>query len=142
MARPVKYNNPEEMQILIDQYFIDCEATYGTDKPIYPAVTGLAIALDLTRTGLLEYCEKSDGFSNTIKAGKARVEHFIEQRLYSGTATGCIFNLKNNFGWKDAQDVNHGGQKDNPMKFATPDDDAIIARFIQSQQKVKPNENE
>lgn len=106
-GRPVKYKTPEEMQVLIDAYFERCESTYGTENPIYPTVTGLAIALDLTRTGLLEYCDKSTEFSNTIKAGKARVEHFIEQRLYSGQATGCIFNLKNNFGWKDSQDINN-----------------------------------
>jgi hypothetical protein len=138
MARPVKYKTPEDMQGIIDQYFIDCELTYDTEKPIYPTVTGLALALDLTRQGLLEYCEKSDAFSDTIKKGKARVEHFIEQRLYSGQATGCIFNLKNNFGWKDSQDVNHGGQKDNPVRTALPEEDKKLLDDWLKQQRGKP----
>lgn len=91
--------------MLIDAYFAHCESTYATERPEYPTVTGLALSLDMTRTGLLDYCEKSTEFANTIKKAKARVERFIEQRLYSNNATGCIFNLKNNFGWKDKSET-------------------------------------
>lgn len=137
-GRPVKWKTPEGMRVAIDEYFDDCESgqLVGDEiKPKHPTVTGLALWLNLTRQGLLEYCEKTDEFSDTIKKAKARVEAYIEQRLYDSNATGCIFNLKNNFGWRDAQDINHGGQKDNPLKFATPNDDEIIKRYQESEQK-------
>ena len=108
-GRPVKYKTPEDMQGIIDGYFARCESSYGTDVPHYPTVTGLALELDMTRRGLLDYCEKSDEFAHTIKKAKARVESFIEQRLYQNNATGCIFNLKNNFGWKDKSETEHSG---------------------------------
>ena len=101
-GRPVKYKTPELMQIEIDKYFdgiVEYNESHEDTK--HPTVTGLAMSIDMTRKGLLEYCEKSDGFSNTIKTAKSIVEDYIEQRLYYGQATGCIFNLKNNFGWKD-----------------------------------------
>ena len=34
-----------------------------------------------------------------------------EEKLYGSAVTGVIFNLKNNFGWKDAQDLNLAGQE-------------------------------
>ncbi len=96
MARPVKWKTPEDLQVAIDAYFVNCDA-----KEIPYTVTGLALACDLTRQGMLEYCAKSDAFSDTIKKAKSKVEHYIEVQLYKNNATGCIFNLKNNFGWKD-----------------------------------------
>lgn len=106
-GRPVKWKTPEGMQKAIDAYFEYCKS--GEDLPVPPTITGLALALDLTRTGLLEYCEKSDEFSYTIKKAKTRVEAYIERRLYEPNATGCIFNLKNNFGWKDKSEQEHSG---------------------------------
>lgn len=108
MARPVKWENAENMQVAIDDYFNSIEQhNASSENKKHPTVTGLAIALDLTRTGLIEYCQKNDEFSNTIKKAKAKVEDYIEQRLYYPNATGCIFNLKNNFGWEDQSVVNN-----------------------------------
>ena len=37
-------------------------------------------------------------------------EQFAEERLYSGgTVAGVIFNLKNNWGWKDVKQTEIGG---------------------------------
>lgn len=109
---PVKWETPELMQEAINAYYADCELK---ERPL--TVTGLAYALDLTRKGLIDYANKNDEFGNTIKRAKLLVEKFNEERLYgTGQVTGTIFNLKNNFGWKDAQDVNVGGQDGNPVK--------------------------
>ena len=100
-GRPPKYETPEEMQILIDKYFADCD---NNEKPY--TITGLALALDLDRVSLLNYADKEEFFS-TIKKAKLRVENYLEQRLINDSSTtGLIFNLKNNFGWKDRQDIN------------------------------------
>lgn len=105
-----KWQNPGEMQKAIDAYFAEC----AENKDPF-TVTGLAMALDLTREGLLHYARKSDAFADTIKRAKIRVENFIEKRLFHANATGSIFNLKNNFGWIDDQNVNLGGQEGNQL---------------------------
>lgn len=111
----MKYETAEEMQDIIDNYFKDCTGLDGL-KPKHPTVTGLALALDLTRQGLIEYSHKDKAFSDTIKRAKSKVEEYIEQALFGTGVTGCIFNLKNNFGWKDAVDHNVGGQNGaNPL---------------------------
>ena len=129
MARPVKWKTPEEMQVAIDAYFDSIEAhnigVVELHQKKHPTVTGLGIAVDLTRTGLIEYCRKTDEFSHTIKKAKARVEEYIEQRLYSNNATGCIFNLKNNFDWKDSSET-ISLTKEIPI---TAEDKAIAERY-------------
>lgn len=132
MARPLQYQTPEQMQRVVDLYFLACRchAERAPDlllgltdeellivdeiRDIHPTVTGLALALDLTRQGLINYEGKPE-FIDTVKRAKSRVEAYIEQRLYYQNATGSIFNLKNNFGWKDAVTV--AGDADNPLVF-------------------------
>ena len=107
-GRPVKWKNAEDMQASIDAYFEGIEIyNLENENKKHPTITGLAIALDLTRQGLMEYINKNEQFSDTIKKGKARVEEYIEQRLYGNSVAGCIFNLKNNFGWEDQSVVNN-----------------------------------
>ena len=100
MARPNKFKSVEEMQIAIDNYFKDCDAN---ERPY--TISGLAYALDTTRRTLLDY-EENDEFSHTIKKAKAKIEQFVEERLFMGSNTaGVIFNLKNNYNWKDKQEI-------------------------------------
>lgn len=67
-------------------------------------VTGLALAIGMTRQGLLDYEKKESHaeFADTIKKAKELVLQFNENRLHSSNqVTGVIFNLKNNFGYVD-----------------------------------------
>ena len=113
VGRPHKFQNVEELQQKIDAYFDSFkEGGENSGKPV--TVTGLALALDTSRETLCDYQEK-DEFSDALKKAKLRCEQYAEQRLYEGAATGPIFALKN-FGWKDSQDMNLGGQKDNPVE--------------------------
>jgi len=72
-----------------------------------PTVTGLALFLNTSRQTLLEYegevegREKGDEFADTIKGAKDLIEHHWEEMLKGSNVTGVIFNLKNNFSWKD-----------------------------------------
>lgn len=119
-GRPVKYKTPEEMQHIIDLYFLTCKAKQTEDEAllnelseedmvivesvddVFPSITGLALALDMTRKGLIDYENKDNPeFGNTIRKAKCRVENAVEQRLFYNNPTGSIFNLKNNFSWKD-----------------------------------------
>lgn len=115
-GRPMKYKTKEELQKVIDKYFMECDR----DKKPY-TVTGLALALDLDRKALITYGEKEE-FSNTIKKAKAKVERWLEENLVSGqgNATGIIFNLKNNYGYKDRQELDANVKQD--IKVTLEDD--------------------
>lgn len=98
-GRPKKYKDVEVMKEKIDEYFKECE-----QKQEPYTITGLCIALDICRDTLCEYAKKEE-FSDTIKKAKLRVENYLEKHLITDNGTtGIIFNLKNNFGWKDKQE--------------------------------------
>ena len=100
-GRPCKFNSVEEMQKAIDEYFNYCDEN---KKPY--TVSGLAYALDTNRQTLLDYQGKEE-FTDTIKRAKNKIERFNEELLYSKDVptVGVIFNLKNNYDWKDKQEI-------------------------------------
>lgn len=93
-GRPLKFKSAAELNGKIEEYFAEC---VRTGEPL--TVTGLALALDTTRDVLMDY-EGKDGFSNTIKKAKLRIENAYEKRLIARGNGGDIFALKQ-FGWKD-----------------------------------------
>ena len=104
LGRPKKYERVEDMEKDIEKYFAKQDA-----EELPYTVSGLALALGMTRETLLRY-EENDVFSDTIKRAKQKIEEYVETRLFvSGIATGVIFNLKNNFGWKDKQEIEQSG---------------------------------
>lgn len=110
VGRPPKWNSKEELQNLIEAYFISIQ---DSDKPgVYlrpPTITGLALALGTNRETLCNYEDKEE-FFDTIKEAKGKCENWVEENAMLGkaNATFSIFNLKNNYGWKDKteQDLN------------------------------------
>lgn len=106
-GRPLKFETPEELQAAVDAYF----ESLAEGEP--PTVSGLAYHLDVDTKTIRNY-EGREEFFPTVKRAKQRIEMHLERCLYGNSVTGLIFNLKNNFGWKDKteQDVNaniHGG---------------------------------
>ena len=69
-------------------------------------MSGLAYALDIDRTTLINYGEDKL-FSTLIKKAKNRVQAQLEENalMGKGNSTFTIFNLKNNYGWKDSIDA-------------------------------------
>lgn len=123
VGRPPAFTSVEEMQILIDKYFEECDGKPFLDKDGNPmrnkdgkiirddrrpyTVTGLALALGFnSRTSLLNY-EGKEEFVDTILRAKARVEKYAEERLYDNNgANGAKFSLANNFkGWTEKQTI-------------------------------------
>lgn len=111
VGRPPRFNNCLDLNAAIDLYFEEREG-----KEEYPTVTGLALALGFnSRQSLLNYengvigdsDQQRGEFLDAVKSAKARIEDAIEQGLLSGKTNpvGKIFNLKNNFGWVDRQEV-------------------------------------
>ncbi|MDY6827249.1 MAG: terminase small subunit [Bacillota bacterium] len=109
-GRPVKYKTAEEIQVVIDAYFTECD-----EKEEPYTITGLALATDMTRESLVNYGEKEEFFS-TIKKAKLKCHNYAEKRLFSGgQAAGVIFNLKNNYGWKDKIEQEITGPDGKPL---------------------------
>ena len=109
-GRPVKYETPEQVQTLIDAYF---NSRLNEEKPC--TIQGLAIALNLSRQGLLEY-NKKDQFSDVINKARARICNNVEEMLFTGQpAAGPIFWLKNNAGYQDKQEIAHTGADGKPL---------------------------
>lgn len=108
-GRPPLWTTVEDIEPLAEAYFRECE-----EKQKPPTITGLALALNTNRQTLINYEEK-DEFFDTIKRYKSRCEQWVEENalMNKANATFSIFNLKNNYGWKDKteQDVTSGGEK-------------------------------
>ena len=97
-GRPLKFKSVAELETKINAYF--------EDKDTFPhTVSGLAYWLGCDRKTLINYEEK-ERFFPTIKKAKTRIEAEIEQKALTGyyNPTFSIFNLKNNFDWKDKQE--------------------------------------
>jgi hypothetical protein len=120
-GRPKKYTDAEDMQVKIDAYFDSCYQ-YMDEKDsegkvnkvkvqIRPlTITGLALALDMDRDSLLNY-QEDPNFFGTIKKAKMRIHNFAEEQLFTNrNAAGVIFNLKNNYGWKDKNETELTGK--------------------------------
>lgn len=116
-GRPKKYTEVEIMQQKINKYFEEC----NKDNEPY-TVTGLCLALNICRDTLAEYAKKEE-FSDTIKKAKLKVENYLERHLITdNSTTGIIFNLKNNFGWTDKQQLEHSGNINNPFEGLSTDE--------------------
>lgn len=135
-GRPPKYKTVEELQEKIEEYFDFCD---NKTKKIYSeklgemmvadpepyTMSGLAYALNLSRQALVEYKNK-DEFGDTIKRARDRVEKDIDRRLNDKSlfTPGLIFNLKNNFNWKEKTetDVTSKGEKVVSFTFIPPEE--------------------
>ena len=117
-GRPMKYKSVKAMQSDIDDYFKECDES---GRPY--TVSGLAYALGTNRQTLLNYEEKEE-FFDTIKRAKAKIELFNEELLYNKdvSTTGVIFNLKNNYGWKDKQEIEADVKNDVTINIELSDD--------------------
>ncbi|HEX9804234.1 MAG TPA: terminase small subunit [Candidatus Dojkabacteria bacterium] len=119
MGRPIKYTI-EELQTLIDSYFVDCEK----DKKI-PNKAGMRIKLDIVRDTFNEWRHNQEkGFSDAIKKAEQRIEEAWVQRLNYNAATGAIFYLKNAFkdDYKDRTetDITSGGEPIAGFQYVKP----------------------
>jgi len=122
-GKPLKYKTVEQMQEKIDTYFESCwdnvpirnkygsvitkkDKETGEEEPIYErvqvrpyTVTGLAVALDMSREGILNYQNKrGPEYFGAIKKAKDKIEQYAEEQLYIlKNPAGAIFNLTNNY---------------------------------------------
>lgn len=97
----LKYKNIKDLQKGIDKYFQECDEK---EKPY--TMSGLALSLGIDRKTLINYGER-DSYSTLIKKAKQKVECQLEENALMGksNSTFTIFNLKNNYGWKDNMEL-------------------------------------
>lgn len=97
------FQSVKELEEKIDSYFKE-----ESNKPY--TITDLAVWLDCDRKTLTNYEEK-DEFFPTIKRAKTKIEANIEKGALLGlyNPTFSIFNMKNNFGWQDKQEIDTTG---------------------------------
>lgn len=127
----MKYKTLEELQEAVDKYFKeDAMIKMGEHNMFAPTMSGLAYSLGMCRKTLLNYSNK-DEFLHTIKDARNRIAAALEQRLYFSNPTGVIFNLKNNFDWKDKQEVE---TKDVTQEIS---DDDLNAKIVELMEKLK-----
>ena len=108
-----KYKTIEELQTAIDKYFKD------RDKHKKPyTMSGLIRSLGIDKNTFYSYSNQ-ELFSPTIKLCRLKIEEQLEECLYRpGNNSGIIFNLKNNYGWRDQQEVKMTNEIENLSTLA------------------------
>ena len=113
MSNNIRFT-PDDIERKIDDYFNYCNTN---SKPL--TMSGLALFLDCSRTTLYQYENELIKFHNmseedklrimnAVKKAKRMVETYQEEQLFIGKSpVGTIFSLKNNFNWKDSQEINN-----------------------------------
>jgi hypothetical protein len=97
----LKYKTEEELQKGIDKYFNECDEK---EKPY--TMSGLAYSLGIDRVTLIRYGNR-ELYATLIKNAKQKVQAQLEENalMGKGNAVFTIFNLKNNYGWRDQVEV-------------------------------------
>ena len=141
VGAPPKYQSPEDMQRVIDDYFERCAGRLLMDEngqpilnkfgaPVYvdqhpPTVTGLALALGFSsRQTLLNY-QARPAFMDTVTRAKSRCEAYAEERLYDRDGSrGAQFSLEHNFNWRtsSAADSPNVQREDDPITKSLKED--------------------
>ena len=104
------FKTVEELEEKVDSFFTSDDAFLinykdgGEEKTFAPTISGLALHLGVDRRTIVNYSNKEEYFP-TIKKARARIEAHLEKKLFGNNVTGLIFNLKNNFDWKDKSEV-------------------------------------
>lgn len=135
-GRPLLFKKVKELANKIDDYFHYCDNRIKTiydDKTgkqiaiTHPApytMSGLARSIGVDRQTLINYSHK-DQFFGTIRAAREKVHEDVENRLMeTRNEKGAIFNLKNNFGWKEENktDITSMGEKIEPLQVIIIED--------------------
>lgn len=120
--RPLKFKTVDELQKAIDDYFFYCDnrtRTIYDNKTgkeiviVFPApytMSGLARKLQIDRRTLVNYSHR-EKFFPTIRDARERVHEDVETRMMeTKNEKGAIFNLKNNFDWKDESKTEVNGR--------------------------------
>jgi hypothetical protein len=105
-GRPRLYASAAEFDAQAEAYFASDE---GQE---FPTLSGISLAMGFSdRESFAKYAEYGDAFSRTVNKARLRIENHRHKALIdrSSFTPGIIFDLKNNHGWKDQQQLEHSG---------------------------------
>lgn len=117
-GRPKKYTK-KSLQEAVDGYFSSISRDGGGEawaaeykKP--PTVSGLCLYLGIDRSTWQNYSDRSlhPEFAEITAMARVRMEAYLEEQLLTRekNVQGLIFNLQNNYGWREKRDVELGGE--------------------------------
>ena len=90
----------------------DGQPVYKTVYTSPPTVTGLCLALGISRDTWENYFDEDvyPGYADIVRRAKLRMEAYLEEALLSRekSVQGIIFNLQNNYGWREKREVELG----------------------------------
>ena len=128
MGLQPKYKTSEELEERCNEYFIKCDEM---DEPY--TIVDLALNLGfMDRHAILNYKGRSKAFNATVKRVTARIEGQRVRKMLKGShnVAGCIFDLKNNFGYKDKQETEISGPGGGPIAItAYPPEPEALAQW-------------
>jgi hypothetical protein len=104
-GHPPAFVDVQVLELGVLEYFNQCEVNKRE-----PSHVGLAQYLGVPKRTLNEYTRKP-GYSSVLEMAKERIEDILCSKLSDkGYATaGIIFNLTNNYGWKQPNQIEHSG---------------------------------
>lgn len=132
MGRPKKYTD-KTFEEAVEQYFKSIsgmrQARNGLGQPILndegepimvrvyavpPTISGLCLFLGIDRSTWQNYgdAENEPKKAKVVMAARARIEAYLEEQLLTRekSVQGIIFNLQNNYGWKNKTEVEIGAE--------------------------------
>ena len=130
-GRPKKYKSKKALADAVEGYFRSISRTIELKEPdgtaicnddgqpirqlefvIPPSVSALCIHLGIDRSTWQNYCdaELHPELREATALAKARIEAWLEEQLLTRRkgVQGIIFNLQNNYGWRQKQEVELG----------------------------------
>lgn len=117
VGRPRAFDHESAMQFLIEMYYARCE-----EKQLPMTMAGLNVALNVCEDTFYDYAEgqydsEINNFSGAIKKAKKKIEaDKLENALMGNySAPVAIFDLKNNHGYKDKQEIHDTRDKAEPF---------------------------
>lgn len=87
----------------------DGEEIRTVEYAVPPSITGLCLRLGIDRSTWQNYCDSRET-AELCREARLRIEAYLEQELLTRRKglQGVIFNLQNNYGWKEKREVELG----------------------------------
>lgn len=161
MARPPKFNKKDDLRKAVDAYFDSIsrhrflteadgeeirndagDAVVVIEWLVPPSETSLCMKLGITKKTWCNYAH-NDKLKAVVEYAKARIEEYLEQQLMTRkNVRGIIFNLQNNYGWREKTEVEVGEQTRKQMTPAMTLDEKLAAIAAAAEQYKKNDETE
>ena len=116
-GRPKKYTK-KSLQQAVDGYFASISENGGeawaAEYRRPPTVSGLCLYLGIDRSTWQNYADRTlhPEFAEITAMARMRMEAYLEEQLLTRekNVQGLIFNLQNNYGWREKREVELGGE--------------------------------